>query len=329
MPLQVVGTWRGLAADLSFCCTQMHYGRQVLFILPLGSRCELLSFQLLRPSFLSLRCWKPIKVLPPSLTSKYRSISDRFFCVCPSLATFFPTFQALPLSNTDFILSRSIASDILIYCSTSLVHFSLYAFLCVLVQTIQKEVKSWVADAGVSSAGPFPSRSFIGWVPQSTILYLPVPDQRVRWSVMVVQISRDHPFEVEWKYFQKSGLLLEKSGPQVVHEKIREECQCPKQNLKDGCFPLCSLIHHFEIRKAASNMCLECTRWHWQRENIRETKIQFAGNNFVNIETPKIKLEFSEGQGEKVLKCQQNWEMLSKHLTSSANTRIASPVKFN
>lgn len=64
-----------------------------------------------------------------------------------------------------------------------------------------------------------------------------------------------------------------------------------------------------------------------QKESASKMKTQFAGNVFVNI--PKIKLEFREGQGEKVAKCQQNWEMLSKHLTSSANTKIASPVKFN
>lgn len=84
-----------------------------------------------------------------------------------------------------------------------------------------------------------------------------------------------------------------------------------------------SLICLAEIRKAAQGDTGS------QKTSASETEIQFAGNDFVNIETPKIKLTFSEGPGQKVGKCQQKWEMLSRHLASSANTRIASPVKFN
>lgn len=194
-----------------------------------------LLFQFLKPSFPSSRHWKLINILQPSLSSKYRPSSDHSFSMYPSVLPFFPTFQALHLSNTDFINpSCFTASDILIYCSISLDHFSLsICFFCALEQTIHKEIKSRVAGVGVSSTGPFPSRSFIGWFPQSTILYRSVHEQRVRWSVMVVQISRDHAFEIEWKYLLKSGLLLEKSGS--WENKSREPM--PKEKIKGWMFP--------------------------------------------------------------------------------------------
>lgn len=106
-----------------------------------------LLFQLLKLSFPSLRYRKLMNTLWPSLSSKYRPSSDQSFSMCPSVSPFFPTFQALHLSNTDFINpSCFTASDILIYCSISLVHFSLsICFFCALEQTIQKETKSRVA----------------------------------------------------------------------------------------------------------------------------------------------------------------------------------------
>lgn len=91
---------------------------------------------------------------------------------------------------------------------------------------LQKEIKSRVADYWCLFSLSFPQQIVHRLISLEHGFVPARPEQRLGWSEMVVQISETTPFKQGGNLFnQKSGLLLEKSGLQVVDEKIRAESQ--------------------------------------------------------------------------------------------------------